>query len=199
MNPVRTVAALALALGAVLLFSLATLALFFAVGAPFGALNDWSIGGSGVLAVALVLAIRGSRLGDPFAGGVILPALAVAGAILVIAGAWLVISETSGFLLAGLVESFGFALFGAWLIALSRSMATSAQWPRLLPTLGSTTGILLMVGLIVAPGIVMGLDDMETAPWWVWVGFVGWLGIFVLLPVWSIWLGRSAQRALPAR
>ena len=33
---VRTVAAVALALGTVLLFSLVTLALFFAVGGPFG-------------------------------------------------------------------------------------------------------------------------------------------------------------------
>ena len=54
--------------------------------------------------------------------------------------------------------------------------------------LAHATGILLVIGLIVAPGIVMGLDDMDTAPWWVWVGYVGWLGIFVLLPIWSIWL-----------
>jgi len=33
------------------------------------------------------------------------------------------------------------------------------------------------------------------APWWVWVGFVGWLGIFILLPIWSIWLGTALRRA----
>jgi hypothetical protein len=194
---VRTVAAVALALGIVLLFSLVTLALFFAAGGPFGALNDWSIGVSGVLAAAFVLAIRSSALGDAFVRGVILPAVAVVGAVLVVVGAWLVISDTTGFLLAGLVESFGFALFGCWLIALSRSMATIGQWPRPLPTLGYATGILLVVGLIVAPGIVMRFDDMDAAPWWVWVGFVGWLGIFVLLPIWSIWLGIAARRASP--
>lgn len=198
MVSVRTVAAVALALGIVLLFSLVTLALFFAGGGPFGALNDWSIGASGVLAAAFVLAIRAGGLGDTSVSGVILPATAVVGAVVVVVGAWLVISDTTGFLLAGLVESFGFALFGCWLIALSRSMATIGQWPRPLPTLGYATGILLIVGLIVAPGIVMGLDDMDTAPWWVWVGFVGWLGIFVLLPIWSIWLGIAARRASPA-
>ena len=111
---VRTVAALALALGVVLLFSLVTLVLFFAVGGPFGALNDWSIGASGVLAAAFVLAIRASGLGDASVSGVILPVVAVAGGVLVVVGAWLVISDTTGFLLAGLVESFGFALFGLW-------------------------------------------------------------------------------------
>jgi hypothetical protein len=194
MGSVRRVAAIAFALGLVLLFSVVTLALFFAVGGPFGALNDWSIGASGVLAVAFVLAIRASGLGGSSAGGVILPALAVLGASLVVVGAWLVISDTTGFLLAGLVESSGFALFGFWLVGLSRSMASSGRSPRLLPTLGFATGILLIIGLIVAPGVVMGLDDMDSAPWWVWVGFVGWLGIFVLLPIWSIWLGAALRR-----
>jgi hypothetical protein len=118
----------------------------------------------------------------------------VLGAALVVVGAWLVISDTTGFLLAGLVESFGFALFGFWLVSLSRSMASAGRWPRLLPTLGIATGVLLIIGLILAPGIVMGLDDMDSAPWWVWVGFVGWLGIFVLLPIWSIWLAAALRR-----
>lgn len=61
-------------------------------------------------------------------------------------------------------------------------------------------GVVLICGLIVAPGIVMGIDDMEIAPWWVWAGFVSWLGIFVLLPIWSISLGTALRRASsPAR
>jgi len=191
------VAAVALTLGIVLLFSLVSLALFFAVGGPYGALNDWLIGVSGVLAAALVFTIRSSDLDHASVSRVVLPAVALAGAVLVVVGAGLVISDTTGFLLAGLVESFGFALFGCWLIALSKSMATIGQWPRSLPTLGYATGILLLVGLIVAPGIVMRLDDMDAAHWWVWIGFVGWLGIFVLLPIWSIWLSIAARRASP--
>ena len=131
----RTVATLALALGIVLLFGLVTLVLFFAGGGPFGAVNDWSIGVSGVLAAAFVLAIQAGGLGDASVGGVVLPAVAVIGAGLVVVGAWLVISDTTGFLLAGLVESFGFGLFGCWLIPLSRSMSTTGQWPRPLPML----------------------------------------------------------------
>jgi Zn-dependent protease len=106
-----------------------------------------------------------------------------------------VISGTTGFLLAGLVESFGFALFGIWLTGLNWSMETSGRWSRPLARLGLATGVVLIIGLIVAPGIVLGLDDMESAQWWVWVGFVSWLGIFVLLPIWSISFGRALRRA----
>ncbi len=194
MGSSRSVGGIALALGLVLVFSVLTLMLFYAVGGPFGALNDWSIGASGLLAGGLVLAVRASSQGHSSWAAAVRTALAVFGAALVVVGAALVISDTTGFLLAGLVESFGFALFGFWLVGLSRSMASSGQWPRLLPVLGLTTGILLIIGLVVGPGIVMGLDDMSSAPWWVWVGFVGWFGIFILLPIWSIWLGTVLLR-----
>jgi Zn-dependent protease len=74
-------------------------------------------------------------------------------------------------------------------------METSGRWSRPLARLGLATGVVLIIGLIVAPGIVLGLDDMESAQWWVWVGFVSWLGIFVLLPIWSISLGAILRRA----
>jgi hypothetical protein len=43
---------------------------------------------------------------------------------------------------------------------------------------------------------------MATAPGWVWIGFLGWLGIFVVYPAWAIWMGvvqarRQAARARP--
>jgi hypothetical protein len=195
MASVRTVATIALALGVVLLFSVVALALFFASGGPFGALNDWSIGAAGVLGVAFVLSTRAGGLDASSRAPVVHSVLAVFGGILVVVGAWLVISDTTGFLLAGLVESLGFALFGIWLTGLNWSMATNGRWSRALARLGLATGVVLGIGLIVAPGIVMGLDDMETAPWWVWVGFVSWLGIFVLLPIWSIWFGTALRRA----
>ena len=111
-------------------------------GGPFGAVNDWSIGVSGVGAGGRVRARDpGERPRDASVDGVVLPAVAVIGAGLVVVGAWLVISDTTGF--------------------------------------------------------VMGLDDLDAAPWWVWVGFVGWLGIFVLLPIWSIRLGRAGSTRVP--
>ena len=37
----------------------------------------------------------------------------------------------------------------------------------------------MAVGIVTVPGIPLGLDDMETAPAWVWIGFVSWLGTYV--------------------
>ena len=45
---------------------------------------------------------------------------------------------------------------------------------------------------------------METAPAWVWIGFVAWLGTYVVYPAWAIALGvfetrrASATRSVPA-
>lgn len=60
----------------------------------------------------------------------------------------------------------------------------------------------MAAGVAAVPGIALRLDDMETAPGWVWIGFIGWLGTFVVLPAWAIWLGiveaRLAGRAMSA-
>jgi hypothetical protein len=194
MDPDRSVAPLAVATGAVAFVSVVSLALFFAVGKPFGAINDWTIGVVGFLSGLLALALTRRGLGALPALGTLAGAAAVLGAVIVIVGAALVISQTTGFLLAGLVESLGFALIGLWLIALNRSMASDSRWPRRLLSLGIAAGIIMATGMVVIPGIVMALDDMNTAPGWIWIGFVGWFGIFFLYPIWSIWLGSVLRR-----
>ena len=193
-DPVRSVASVALAVGAVALVSVASLALFFAVGKPFGAINDWTIGIVGVLSGLLAVVLYRRNPLEPRAVRTIATSAAVVGGVIVAAGSALVISQTTGFLLAGLVESAGFALIGLWLIALNRSMATASRWPRRLPSLGIAAGVVMAIGIVVVPGIAMGLDDMDTAPGWVWIGFVGWLGIFFVYPIWSIWLGSVLWR-----
>jgi hypothetical protein len=194
MDPDRSVARVALTVGAVALVSVASLALFFTVGRPFGAINDATIGLVGVLSGLLaVVSNRRAVAGLPVIGTIATGA-AVVGGVIVVAGSALVISQTTGFLLAGLVESAGFALIGLWLIALNRSAATASSWPRRLTSLGIAAGITMAIGLILVPGIAMGLDNMDTAPGWVWIGFLGWLGIFVLYPIWSIWLGSAIPK-----
>src|SRR3970040_2066621 len=189
----RIVAGMAMAAGAVTLISVASLALFFAVGKPFGAINDWTVGLAGLLSGLLALAIRSrDSVGAPGAATVS-TGVAVVGALIVVAGSALVISQTTGFLLAGLVESLGFALIGLWLIALLRSTGSASGWPRHLRNLGLVAGIVMALGIAVVPGIAMGLDDMNTAPGWIWIGFVGWVGIFLLFPIWSIWLGNGLR------
>ena len=52
----------------------------------------------------------------------------------------------------------------------------------------------MAIGFAVVPGISMGLDDLETAPGWIWIGYLGWFGIFFSYPIWSIWFGRVLLR-----
>jgi hypothetical protein len=178
-GPIATV------LGIDMLVSVVALGLFFAVGGPFGTINDWMIGiGGGLTALLVVSTARPARSGVGVA-----TMLAVLGSILVVVGAALVISRATGFLLAGLVESFGFALVGIWLIVLNlagrRAPATRLQ------ILGISAGVVMALGVIVLPAIVARVDDFQTAPAYVWVGFIGWLGIFVLYPIWAIGFGRK--------
>jgi hypothetical protein len=194
----RITAGIAVIGGAVGLMSVASLGAFFAVGGPFGAINDWAIGVVGLLTG--LLAVAGYRRDGSAAspGGGTAVALALLGASIVVLGSYLVISETTGFLLAGLVESLGFALIGVWLIVINRSMARARNRPRRLPGLGLITGSVMAVGFIVVPGIAAGLDDARTAPPLVWIGFVGWLGTFLLYPVWCIWFGLQSGWSLRA-
>jgi hypothetical protein len=105
-----------------------------------------------------------------------------------------VVSGRTGYLLAGLVESLGFALIGVWLIALNRSLSHTTWRPQRLAGLGIAAGAVLTIGFVLVPGIAMGFDDASTAPVWVWIGFLGWLGIFFLLPAWCIWFGVALRR-----
>jgi hypothetical protein len=185
---------LAVVLGVVLLVSAASLAMFFIVGGPFGAINDWTIGIAGLL-TGLLLVVREGREEVPAPAGGIEVAIGVLGAVLVVAGAGLVITKTTGFLLAGLVETVGFALVGVWLLVFSAAARRSPRWPRGLAALGVTTGLVMVLGFVASPGVVSGFDDMATAPWWIWLAFIAWLGIFVLFPIWCIGYGTALRSA----
>jgi hypothetical protein len=190
--PRNRAGAIAAVIGIDMLVSVLTLALFFVVGGPFGAINDWTIGIGGALTALLVVSLdRSVRVG--FGVGVV-TGLAVVGSFVVVVGAGLVNSDATGFLLAGLVESFGFALVGIWLIALNLAGRPGSASP--LQILGVMAGGLMAIGLIVLPAIVARVDDFDTAPAYVWLGFIGWLGIFALYPVWAIWFGRGRPSAV---
>jgi len=188
-DSVRLDGRVAVAAGVVGLGSLASLTALFVVGQPFGTINDIGNGTLGVLS-ALLAATSLSRRRDSILETATV-ASAVVGAAFAVAGSVLVISGTTGFFLAGLVSSVGFALIGAWLVAVNRS-AGAGRWPRTLRTLGVTAGLTMLFGLVMVPGIVMQLDAMSTAPGWLWIGFVGWIGTFVLYPIWGLWVGRLA-------
>jgi hypothetical protein len=178
---------LAIAAGAAAAASAVSLGLLFTVGEPFGRINDLSNAVTGVLGGCLAWRLRG-QLGDASRR----PALATAtlGAGMTVVGSALVVSETTGFLLAGLVSSVGFAGIGAWVVALSRD--AGRHWPTSLRRLGFATGSAMAIGFLALPAIAQGIDDMSTAPWWVWIALLAWLGIYVAFPLWAFRLGTAA-------
>jgi hypothetical protein len=57
----------------------------------------------------------------------------------------------------------------------------------------------MVVGFINAPGIAIGLDDMDTPPAWTYLGGLSWAGTYLLFPVWSLRIGRAATSAVEYR
>jgi hypothetical protein len=182
---------LALAVGIVAAGSAACLATYFAVQGPFGTINDIGNAATGVFSAGLAWRLRKQipgRVANAAVGA------ALVGAAITVAGSALVVSGATGFFLAGLVSSVGFAGIGAWLVVLNKSDAIVATVPPRLRSLGVAAGALMAVGVVALPGIVLGLDDMGAAPAWVWIAFIGWFGTFVAYPAWAIWLATVETR-----
>ena len=190
---IRDTGRLALAAGGVAIGSAACLGAFFAVGQPFGTINDLGNATTAILTGSLAWRLRADA-NNPTANTAL--GLAVGGAAISVAGSSLVLSGTTGFFLAGLVSNLGSAGIGAWLIATNRKqgVGAAARWPRALRRLGAVAGALMAVGVVAVPGIALRLDDMATAPAWVWIGFLSWLGTYVAFPAWAIWMGSVATR-----
>jgi hypothetical protein len=192
----RDTGRLALAVGTVAAGSAVCLATYFAVGGPFGTINDLGNAATGVLSGWLAWRLRRqitSRRANVAVGA------ALVGAAITVIGSVLVVSDTTGFLFAGLVSSVGFAGIGTWLVVANRSAGAGPGWSRGLRALGVAAGGLMALGVVSAPGIPLRLDDMATAPAWVWIGFLSWLGTYVALPAWAIWMGTGQSDPARAR
>lgn len=174
----------AIALAVVCVASIASLVIFFVGDGPFGLINDAGNGLMGVLSAALAILLVGQAAGWP---GV---AAAVIGAAVTVWGSWLVMSGTTGFVLAGFVSTIGFGLIGVWL-ALVAWGPMADEWPGLLRALARMAAAAMVVGGIAAiPGALMRIDAFADVPGWLWLFSVGWLGIYVLYPVVAFGLGR---------
>jgi hypothetical protein len=198
---IRSLGRLAVALGCVGLASGTSLIAFFVVGGPFGALNDVGNGALGVLSGLLAITLWRAGAAPPPGGGGVTSSLALLGAGVAAVGSLLILTDTTGFFLAGLVSSSGFALIGAWLIALNLWLSSdaAARWPKRRVVLGVAAGTAMALGFISVVGVSMGLDDMDTAPVWIHVGGLSWLGTYLLFPIWSIWFGRALTGPAGAR
>lgn len=150
----------------------ACLLIFYAAGEPFGTINDIGNAALGLLSLILAWLLPTSR---------VLVGVAAVGAVLTVVGTVLVVTGVTGYYLAGLWSSAGFALIGAWLVGSVRQVGRA----------GMVAGVLMLFGLIGVPGIFLGIDDLDTAPWWTFVAGFSWAGTYLLFPLWSLRLARQ--------
>ena len=79
--------------------------------------------------------------------------------------------------------------------AISRLALVTAvvQWLGVLRgmiMLGVTSAIFMIIGLLSLPGVLVGIDDPQLAPWYVNAGLLSWMGTYLLYPAWCLWLSR---------
>jgi hypothetical protein len=187
-----TIGWMAIATGVSAILAVVFLTLMYTVNGPFfGTVNDifnGIIGISSVILAWMLYAEHHAR--SPLMSQVAL-ALAVVGAIFTIIGSILIIFGFTGFVLAGWYSSIGYALTGLWLAAFCYSLLRSDALPHNLVIFGIVVGAFMAIGLFGIPGIFAGIDSMESMPWYLYAAFFGWLGIYILYPIWTIWLGRN--------
>jgi hypothetical protein len=179
----------------VAIVGLVFIALFYGLidrgGRPFGTLNDGCVALGGLLSGLLVWRFHPLyRSHAPRASQFAL-ASGLIGAALAPLGSCLVIFDITGWFLAGLVTTFGYALIGLWLLGLNNAALRWLAFPRGLAQFGRIAGAMMALGILAGPGILARTDAMESAPWFVLVAlFVGGLGWNILYTIWCLWLGR---------
>ena len=186
-----TTGIVAVATGIVVILAIVLVVLFFARGGPFGTFNDICNGLAGVLSGLLAWLLFMQFPARSPSAGLLAFALAVVGAGLVVVGTDLVIFRITGWVLAGWYTAAGNALIGVWLALFCYSRQSSTTLPVGLGTFGLITGLLMAAGLFAIPGIIARIDSMASLPWFLIVSYLGFLGAYILFPVWAIWLGRT--------
>src|SRR5512138_1379063 len=139
-----TIGRVALAVAAVELIGLVFIAIFYGfidnTSGPFGTLNDLCVALGGILSGVLAwMLYRAHHTYAPRAGGVA-RVLALAGAMIAPLGSLLVIADVTGWFLAGLVTTFGYALIGLWLLCINISALGWPDYPRRLAIFGIVAG-----------------------------------------------------------
>lgn len=163
------------------------LVLYYTVGGPFGTLNDMANA-----LIAMLTALLAVQTAAKFAVPAAAVAAAGAGAALMVVGSWLVITDRTGWVLAGLVSAVGAAAAGAWLLTLNLTAERKGAWSRPVTSLGVVSGALMTLGVLTIPDILGRADTWEDLHWYSVVGFVGWLGLYLGYPVWCALLAHEA-------
>ena len=155
-----------------------------------GSLNDTINALAGILSAVLasVLPPALPRLLAPRLSLVLLIGV-WAGAIAVIFGSWLIMTDRSGVELSSYYFFFGNGLIGIWLWVLNRIARRQAVWPRNLTRLGLVASVFMMLGLLGLYGVLLGLDGSDYSPLMLVTG-ISFLGTGIFYPVWCLRLGR---------
>ncbi|MCE9644845.1 MAG: hypothetical protein K8S20_02510 [Chloroflexi bacterium] len=181
---------IAIVTGATIILAVVFLILMYTVNGRFGTVNDVLNGLVGILSVALAwMLYAGYHAKSPWMSQIAL-ALTVAGAIFAMIGSVLIIFEFTGFVLAGWYTGIGNALIGLWLAAFCYSLLHTDSLPHNLVFFGLVAGGFMIMGMLGIPGILARVDTMDSLPWYLGTGYLGFLGTYVLYPIWAIWLGR---------
>jgi hypothetical protein len=181
----------AIVTGVSALLAVIFLTLMATVNMSFGKVNDVFnaiIGISSAVLAGMLYAEQHTK--SPLMSQIAL-ALAVVGAMFTIVGSVLIIYGFTDFVLAGWYTGIGNALIGLWLVAFCYSLRGGDALPHDLIIFGLVAGAFMAVGLIGIPGIFAGIDSMESMPWYLYIAFFGYLGTYILYPIWTIWLGRN--------
>lgn len=181
---------MAIATGVAAILAVIFLTLMAAVNPSFGKVNDVFNGIIGVSSAVLAWMLFAEHHAKSPLMSQIALALAVLGAIFTIVGSVLIIYGFTDFVLAGWYSGIGNALIGLWLAAFCYSLLRGDALPHNLVIFGIIVGAFMAVGLLGIPGIIAGIDSMESMPWYLYIAFFGWLGTYILYPILTIWLGR---------
>jgi hypothetical protein len=188
--PSATIGWTAIAAGAAVVLAVVFITLMYTVNMIFGPINDLFNGIIGILSAVLAwMLVAQTHAKSPLMSQVTL-LLAVIGAVMMIIGSALVLFKFTGWILAGLYTSVGAALIGVWLIAFSYSMLKHGSLPNNLVIFGLVTGVLMAFGLFALPGILAGIDTLDSVPWYLIAALPCGLGIYLMYPIWCIWFGR---------
>ncbi len=181
---------MAIVTGVSTILAVIALTLMSTVNMSFGAINDVFNSIIGISSAVLAWMLYAEFHAKSPVMSQIALVLVVIGAILTVVGSVLVLKGITGFVLAGWYSAIGFALIGLWLVAFCFSMQRGVALPHSMIVFGLVVGAFMALGLIGIPGIFAGIDSMESMPWYLYIAFFGWLGTYLLFPIWTIWLGR---------
>lgn len=177
------------AIGMLIVASIASYAVFAVKGEPFGILNDLGNALAGAASGVLAWQVR-RRAAAPAGPSGVATLAGTSGAAVAVVGSVLTTTKITGYLLAAFVSTVGFALVGVWLIEYNRSLRLRPGVSRRLTTFGIATGSVMAFGFTHLPAAVLRYDDFKTAPVWTSVGFAAWAGTYFLFPAWCFWVAR---------